>query len=168
MEIPTKLRLPPGKWLSQRRCWTSSTPGLSSSEPESLGVSPCDLIFPENHPEISAAQSLTWCSLHASCPQQQTGQFIDKTNHFAYNTNNTDGGAGSPVIQPEHQPTVCVSVLTSILFLQPGYCCLLWQLQQTVQSEPYCSCHSNRCNSFSLKDKHLSVTCMYCLHKNSI
>lgn len=37
--------------------------------------------------KTSAAQSLTWYSLHANCcPQQQTGRFVEK-HHFAYHIN---------------------------------------------------------------------------------
>lgn len=43
----------------------SSTRGLSCLEKARLGVSPCDLIFPENSPETSAA--------HDVAPVQDTG-----------------------------------------------------------------------------------------------
>lgn len=45
-----------------------------------LGVSPCDLIFPENPLETLAAHLLTWYRLRASCPQKQTAGFEEK--HF--------------------------------------------------------------------------------------
>lgn len=142
-------------------------PPAFQSEP--LGVSPCDLIFPENSPETSGAQALTWCSL--LCKTSST------TNRSLYRKMSNLALMVVLVLQPVHSTrassTVCVCVQPRILFIQPGYYCLMWTNQTfspnliLLSIQIFVTNSSSRAKISCLQTfSNLPVTVS--LHKNSI
>ncbi len=130
MEIPTKLWLPPAS--DSVRAPVEYLPPLTlPAQSPSLWV--CLSVTSSSQKTLKKPQKPRRSHDAASVcyPPQQTRQFAEKqlTEHWWWCR------WTSLFIQPEHQAgCVRVCVQTRILFIQPGCCCLLWELKSSVST----------------------------------